>query len=176
MSAGVPPALGLSVVITPTRADLRHFARMATRRLRLVFLAIGSLMSLAAVLAISDGDPAPFLAGMLTGILGVSLLISAVVLPWQIARRLPRFVRESRTCEIDEDGIRLRGSTWANDYTWAAFRKARLAKHLVLLSREPGAPGLALPRSAFSSQHENQFMAILADRSLLASPTTTDRR
>jgi hypothetical protein len=174
VSAEVPPSLRLIVVITPTRADLGHLARMATRRLRLVFLVIGSLMFLAAVLALSDGDPAPFLGGILTGIFAVSLLISAVVLPWQVARRLPSFVRESRTCEVDEDGIRLRGSTWANEYTWAAFHKARLAKHLVLLSREPGAPGLALPRSAFSPQHEDQFIAILANRSLLASPTATD--
>jgi hypothetical protein len=172
MSAEVSPSLGLSVVITPTRADLIHYARLATRRLRLIFLVVGSLMSLAAVLALSDGEAAPFLAGVLAGILGVSLLISAVVLPWQIARRLPSFVRESRTCDIDEDGIRLHGSTWANNFSWAGFREARLTKHLLLLSREPRAPGLALPRSAFSHQHEAQFMAILSDRSLLTSPTT----
>ena len=170
MTGEIPPSPGLSVVITPTRADLGHFARFATRRLRRVFLVVGSLLSLAAVLALSDGDPAPLLAGMLTGILGVSLLISAVVLPWQVARRLPSFARESRTCVVDQDGIRLRGATWANDYTWAGFRKARLTKHLVLLHREPGAPGLALPRSAFSPQHEAQFTAILADRSLVTNP------
>jgi hypothetical protein len=175
VSGEAPPSLGLSLVITPTRADLHHYARMVTRRLRSIFLVIGSLMSMAAVLALSDGDPAPVLAGVLAGILGVSLLISAVVLPWQVARRLPNFVRESRTCEVDEHGIRLRGSTWENNFSWAGFRKARLAKHLVLLSREPGAPGLALPRSAFSPQHEAQFVAILSDRSLLATPTTTAR-
>jgi hypothetical protein len=133
-------------------------------------------MSVAATLALSDGDPAPFLSGLLAGLLGVPLLISAVVLPWQVARRLPGFVRESRTCEVDEHGIRMRGSTWASEFTWAAFRKARLAKHLVLLSRERGAPGLALPRSAFSPQHEAQFIAVLTERGLLAGPTTTGRR
>lgn len=176
MSAGAPSSPGLSVVITPTRADLGHFARMATRRLRFIFLVVGSLLSLAAVLALIDGDAEPFLAGILTGSLGVSLLISAVVLPWRVARRLPNLVRESRSCEIDQYGIRLRGSTWATDYAWPGFRTARLAKHLVLLNREPGAPGLALPRSAFSPQHEAQFIAILAARNLLPSPTTTDQR
>jgi hypothetical protein len=162
----------LTIVITPTPADLVHYARLATRRLRVIFLVVGSLMALATVLAWSDGDGAPFLAGLLTGILGASLLISAVVLPRQVARRLPSFVREPRTCEVDGDGIRLRGSTWASSFAWAAFRRARFAKHLVLLSRERGAPGLALPRSAFSAQHEAQFMAVLAGQNLLAGPAT----
>jgi hypothetical protein len=169
VSTQITPSPGLSIVITPTAADMLHFARLSTRRLRRVFLAAGLLMSGAGVLALSDGDPGPFVSGVLAGLLGVSLLISAVMLPRQIARRLPSFVRESRTCEIDGEGIRLRGSTWASAYAWAGFRKAVLARHFVLLSREPRAQGLALPRSAFSAEQEAQLVAILTEQRLLTT-------
>jgi len=167
--------MGFSVVITPTQADLRRIVRRATRRLRLLTLVVGLLMSVAFVLDFSDGDGAPFLAGMINGFLGLTLLASAVTLSWGAANRPPSLVREPRTVEIDETGIRQCGSVWEVKCTWAYFRKARLTKYFVLLSREPGVPDLALPRSAFSPQHEAQLIAMLAERGLL-SPTTTDRR
>lgn len=168
MNPTVPPSTGLSVVYTPTQADVHHLARLQTRRLRLMFLVIGSLMSVAFLLNMSDGDPAPFLAGLLTGLIGLTLLLSAVTLPRGVARRLPSSVREQRTYEVDEVGIRMRGSTWEVAYTWAAFGTARLTKDLVLLNGEHGETVLALPRSAFTSQDEAQLMAMLADRSLLS--------
>jgi len=157
----------LHVVITPTEADVRHFARLATRRLRRMFLVLGGLMWLAAYLCLYDGDGPPFLAGLITGMIGTSLLASAAVLPRGVGRRLPSFMRETRTCDIDEHGIRLAGSAWQTAYSWAAFHEARLVKHLVLLNRAPGAQGLALPRSAFSSEQEARFVAILTERTLI---------
>jgi hypothetical protein len=151
-----------------TRADLVRLARRGTRGLRTVYGVIGSLSSVAGLLALADGDGGAFLAGMLACSIGVLLLSTAAVLPWQVVRRLPSVAREPQTCTVDSDGIHLRGSTWALEYTWAAFREARLVKRLVLFSHEPGPPVLALPRTAFAPEQEAEFVAVLSERGLLA--------
>jgi hypothetical protein len=158
----------LRVQVTPTPVDLRRLARVATRRLRRIFLVVGLLLCGSAALAFADGDPSPFLAGMIVGILGVSLVISAGVLPWQVARRLPEIAREPRTYAIDAAGLQVSAATWANWYSWATFRKATLTRHLVLLAREWGTPGVVLPRSGFTPEEEGRLLAVLTDRGLLA--------
>jgi len=168
MSPETPPATRLSVVITPSRADVRQFARAASRHLQWLSLVLGLVLSAATVLALYDGDPAPFFAGLLTASLAAMLLSAAVVLPWRVARRLPSVVREPWTFETEDAGIRLRGSTWDIGYTWAAFHKARLTKDRVLLTQQPGGSALALPRAAFSAQEESHLIAMLTERKLLA--------
>jgi hypothetical protein len=167
VTALIAPSPRLSLTVTPTHADLGHLARAATRRLRLTLGIFGLLMWLIGLLALADGDLMAFVSGALAMLLGIGFYSSAFLLPRRLVRRMPRSLSESRTCEIDDEGIRFRGSNWANEYTWAAFRKAVLAKHLVLLHREPGAQGVALPRSAFTPEQEAQLVAILTAQKLM---------
>lgn len=158
----------LHVVITPTGRDVRKLARLATRRTRLIYLGFGSLLWLASALCFSDGDGAPFLAALITGWLGASLLLASLLASVHPVRRMPRIVTEPRTCEIDDKGIRQRGSTWADESAWAAFRGASMTRHFIVLHRERGLPGYVLPRSALAGPPEDQLLRMLRQRLLLA--------
>jgi hypothetical protein len=167
VNAPATPPERLHVVITPTGSDIRRLARFVTRRMRVTYLLVGSLLLLASALSFSDGDGLPFLSGLVTGWLGASLFIASLLLPQRVARRLPSFVTEPRTFDVDQDGIRQRGSMWAEECAWKAFRSASLTRHFILLRRERYMPVFALPRSAFAEPFEAELVQILRVRGLL---------
>lgn len=133
----------------------------------MISFVIGSLLLLACALSLSDGDGPPFLSALLTFCIGAPLVISPLVQPVLAARRMPSFVTEPYTCDIDHQGIRLRGPSWAEECTWETFRSASLRRHLIVLHRERGVLGFALPRSAFAGPLEATLVRILRERRLL---------
>lgn len=139
----------------------------ATRRTRVGFFLVGSLLLLACALSLSDGDGLPFLAGLITFSIGAPLFVLPLIQPVLAARRMPSSVTEPYTCDIDDQGIRLRGSTWTQECRWETFRSASLRRHLIVLHQEKRVLDFALPRAAFAGPPEATLVRILRGRRLL---------
>jgi hypothetical protein len=170
VSTNPEPIVRAYVALTP--ADLRNLAGLASRRFQRMFLIVGVPLAGAGLLALADGDLGPFVAGLVMIWLGLSLLVTGLLLPWRVRRRLPAAVREPRWYEIDASGIQVSGAETAARYSWAVFRRAALTRHFLVLSREKGVPGVLVPRSGFTPEEEGRLLAFLADRGLLSRPPT----
>lgn len=156
------------MTITPTVADHRLALRWSMRRLVRIERLAGFLFALVALPALVSSESfGTWFTGIFFFAVGLGLVISSFLLPYQIGRRVPPEAMAPRVCEIGPEGIRLRTEFTLSDVSWRAVRGTVRTPDLWVLRRDRMITPMLLVRRHFTAEQERELEGYLADNGLL---------
>ncbi|MEV0152210.1 YcxB family protein [Micromonospora sp. NPDC050686] len=146
------------------RAYARRLARATTTRLRITCAVVGLSAACAGFGAFTADPGWAVLCGMVGLWVGGTFLLTALMLPWQVARRAPATSYRTFTYRVDDEGLAWASSDLRSWVRWTYFARVTERPFCYLLWQEGGHTAWDIPRAPLTPEQDRRLADLLTER------------